>query len=32
MSRYLEPAAMLWIKLAYAQGVGREFGFGLLRR
>jgi len=32
ISRYLEPAAMLWSKLAYAQGVGREFGFGLLRR
>src|SRR3954471_14364773 len=32
MSRYLEPAAMLWIKLAYAQGLGREFGFALLRR
>ena len=32
MSRYLEPTAMLWIKLAYAQGMGREFGFGLLRR
>jgi predicted dinucleotide-binding enzyme len=32
MSRYLEPTAMLWIKLAYAQGLGREFGFALLRR
>ena len=32
MSRYLEPTAMLWIKLAYAQGMGREFGFGLLKR
>ena len=32
MSRYLEPMAMLWIKLAYAQGLGRDFGFGLLRR
>ena len=32
MSRYLEPTAMLWIKLAYAQGMGREFGFALLRR
>lgn len=32
MSRYLEPMAMLWIKLAYAQGLGREFGFALLRR
>jgi predicted dinucleotide-binding enzyme len=32
MSRHLEPMAMLWIKLAYAQGLGREFAFGLLRR
>jgi 8-hydroxy-5-deazaflavin:NADPH oxidoreductase len=32
MSRHLEPMAMLWIKLAYAQGMGREFGFAILRR
>lgn len=32
MSRHLEPMAMAWIKLAYAQGLGREFGFALLRR
>jgi 8-hydroxy-5-deazaflavin:NADPH oxidoreductase len=32
MSRHLEPMAMTWIKLAYAQGLGREFGFALLRR
>ncbi|MEA2872056.1 MAG: 8-hydroxy-5-deazaflavin:NADPH oxidoreductase [Hyphomicrobiales bacterium] len=32
MSRYLEPLAMLWINLAYVQGMGREFGFALLRR
>ena len=32
MSRLLEPMAMTWIKLAYAQGLGREFGFALLRR
>jgi len=32
MSRHLEPLAMLWIKLAYAQGMGREFGFAALRR
>jgi predicted dinucleotide-binding enzyme len=32
MSRHLEPLAMLWIKLAYAQGMGREFGFGVLLR
>ena len=31
-ARLLEPLAMLWIKLAYAQGLGREFAFGLLRR
>ena len=28
----LEPMAMAWIKLAYAQGMGREFGFALLKR
>ncbi|MBV8753780.1 MAG: NADPH-dependent F420 reductase [Hyphomicrobiales bacterium] len=32
MSRHLEPMAMVWIKLAYAQQMGREFGFALLRR
>ena len=32
MSRHLEPMAMAWIKLAYAQGMGREFGFAVLRR
>src|ERR1041385_4185660 len=32
MSRHLEPMAMTWIKLAYAQGMGREFGFGILKR
>ena len=32
MSRYLEPLAMLWINLAYTQGMGREFGFAVLRR
>src|SRR5437764_571221 len=32
MSRYLEPMAMAWIKLAYAQGMGREFGFAILKR
>src|SRR5438105_9712478 len=32
MSRHVEPLAMLWIKLAYAQGTGREFGFGVLKR
>ncbi|HMK78190.1 MAG TPA: NADPH-dependent F420 reductase [Xanthobacteraceae bacterium] len=32
MSRQLEPMAMTWIKLAYAQGQGRDFGFAILRR
>ncbi len=31
-ARYLEPLAMLWIHLAYAQGFGPDFGFKLLRR
>jgi len=31
-ARLLEPLAMLWIHLAYAQGLGRDFAFGLLRR
>ena len=30
-ARLLEPWAMLWISLAYG-GVGRDFGFALLRR
>jgi NADPH-dependent F420 reductase len=32
VARYLEPLAMLWIHLAYAQGLGREFAFTLLKR
>ena len=32
MSRYLEPMAMVWIKCAMAQKMGRDFGFALLRR
>jgi predicted dinucleotide-binding enzyme len=32
MSRHLEPLAMLWIKLAYAQGFGRDFAFALAQR
>ena len=32
MSRYLEPMAMMWIKLAIAQKMGRDFGFAILRR
>jgi|HubBroStandDraft_6_1064221.scaffolds.fasta_scaffold247195_3 NADPH-dependent F420 reductase len=31
-ARLLEPFAQLWISLAYAQGLGREFAFELLRR
>lgn len=32
MSRHLEPMAMVWIRLAYAQGLGPAFAFALLRR
>jgi predicted dinucleotide-binding enzyme len=32
IARLLEPYAMLWIHLANAQGLGRDFAFGLLRR
>jgi predicted dinucleotide-binding enzyme len=32
MCRYLEPLALVWINLAYAQGMGREFGFAVLKR
>jgi len=32
MSRCLEPLAVLWIKLAFAQKLGTDFGFALLRR
>jgi len=31
-ARLLEPMAMLWITLAYAQGLGPDFALGLLRR
>jgi 8-hydroxy-5-deazaflavin:NADPH oxidoreductase len=31
-ARLLEPLAMLWIKLAYARGLGRDIAFALLRR
>ncbi len=31
-ARYLEPFAMTWIHLAFRQGMGRRFAFGLLRR
>ncbi len=32
IARLLEPYAMLWIHLAYAQGLGRDFAFVLHRR
>lgn len=32
MARYLEPLAMLWIRLAYGQGLGPNIAFRLLRR
>ena len=32
MARYTEPLAMLWIKLALVQGLGRRFAFRLLQR
>lgn len=32
MCRYLEPLAMIWINLAYTQGLGPDIGFALLRR
>jgi 8-hydroxy-5-deazaflavin:NADPH oxidoreductase len=31
-ARLLEPLAMLWIGLAFGQGFGTDFAFGLLRR
>jgi 8-hydroxy-5-deazaflavin:NADPH oxidoreductase len=31
-ARLLEPLAMLWIHLAYAQGLGRDFAFRIVRR
>ncbi len=31
-ARLLEPLAMLWISLAYAQGLGTGFAFAILRR
>ena len=32
IARLLEPLAMLWIHLAFAQQLGREFAFRLMRR
>jgi hypothetical protein len=31
-ARYLEPLAMLWVHLAYQQGLGPDIAFQLLRR
>lgn len=31
-ARYLEPFAMTWIHMAFKQGQGRKFAFGVLRR
>lgn len=31
-ARYLEPFAMTWIHMAFKQGFGRNFAFGILRR
>ena len=31
-ARYLEPAAMVWIKLALVQKMGRGIAFRLMRR
>jgi hypothetical protein len=31
-ARYLEPLAMLWVHLAYVEGLGPNFAFTLLRR
>ncbi len=31
-ARWLEPLAMLWIELAYRQGMGSDIGFKLIRR
>jgi predicted dinucleotide-binding enzyme len=32
VARLLEPYGLLWIQLALARGLGRDFAFGLLRR
>jgi predicted dinucleotide-binding enzyme len=31
-ARLLEPLALLWIRLAYVQGLGRDFAFKLMKR
>ena len=32
MARLIEPLGMPWVRLAYAQGPGRNIAFALLRR
>ena len=32
MARYLEPLAMLWVRLAYVEGLGPNIAFKLLKR
>lgn len=32
IARYLEPFAMMWIQLAFTQGLGKTFEFGLLKK
>ncbi|MBK8315187.1 MAG: hypothetical protein IPL01_14720 [Acidobacteria bacterium] len=31
-ARLLEPFAMIWVRLAFFQGVGRNFAFGVLKK
>lgn len=31
-ARLLEPLALIWVRLAYQHGLGRDFAFGILRR
>ena len=31
-ARVLEPLALLWVSLAYVQGLGREFAFQIIKR
>ena len=31
-ARYLEPLAILWVDMAYLQGMGQDFAFKLIRR
>ena len=31
-ARLLEPFALLWISMAYRYGLGRDFGFAIVKR